>query len=97
MPLLGHLLLLVPSVLDVDVDPPSRVRFSEHFSPPERLGAVGEDGGPAVLVFEGPFVAGVLVGEDAVTVGVFHISSLASLVDMLPSLGLHTRYQPRDG
>ena len=46
MLLLGHHLLLLPSVLEVDLDPPIGELFGELFGPPERLSAVGEDGCP---------------------------------------------------
>jgi hypothetical protein len=70
----------------VDVDPPIGVLFGEDFGSPERLSAVGEDGGPAVLMLDGPLLACVLKSEDVVAVGVFNISSPASLDDMPLSL-----------
>ena len=79
------LVLSIPSVLDVDVDPPSGVLFGEHFGPRECPSTVGEDGSPAVLMFDGPLLACVLIGEDVVAVGVFYISFPASLGLMLPS------------
>src|SRR5215208_2155996 len=88
MLLLGSHLLLIPSVLDVDVNPPIRVLFGERFSPPKCLSAVGEDGGLPVLMFDGTLPACVLIGEDVVAVGVFHISSPASLRGMPLSFGL---------
>ena len=69
--LLGRLPLLLPSVLDVDVDPPIRELLGKLFGPPERTGAVGEDGCPPVLMFDRPLLARVLVGVDDATVGVF--------------------------
>jgi hypothetical protein len=68
----------------------SGVLFGEHFGTPERLSAVGEDGGPAVLVFDGPLLACVLKGEDVVAVGTIHISFPASPSYMLASLGSWT-------
>jgi len=62
MLLLGRHLLLLPPVLDVDVDPSFGKLLGEHFGPPDRLGAVGEDGGPSKLMFDAPFLARVLVG-----------------------------------
>jgi hypothetical protein len=79
MLLIGHHLLLIPSVFDVDVDPPVGVLFNERLGSPERLGAFGEYGGPAVLMFDGPLLACVLISEDVVAVSVLHISSPASL------------------
>src|SRR5215216_4844721 len=78
MLLLGRHLLVLPSVLDVDVDPPIGELSGELFGPPERLSAVGEHGGPPVLMFHGPLLARVLIGVYVVAVGVFHISSPAS-------------------
>src|SRR5215207_7177279 len=80
-------LLLLPSVLEVDVDPPIGELFGEQLGPPERLSAVGEDGGTSMLMFHGPLLAHVLVGVDDVAVGVFHITSPASLGGMPLSLG----------
>jgi hypothetical protein len=56
-------------VLKVDVDPPIRELSSEQFGPPQRLSAVGEDGGPPMLMFHGPLLARVFVGVDDVAVG----------------------------
>lgn len=44
-------LLLIPSVLDVYIDPPVGVRFGERLDQPKRLGAFGEDSGPTALVY----------------------------------------------
>jgi hypothetical protein len=46
---LGRLLLLLPPVLQVDVDPSIGELLGEHFGPSERLSAVGEDGGPPFI------------------------------------------------
>jgi hypothetical protein len=81
MLLLGRHLLLLPSVLEVDVVPPIGELFGEQFGPPERLGAVGEDGGPPVLAVQGALPFRVLVGVNEVTVGVFRIFSPAPLGD----------------
>jgi hypothetical protein len=43
---LGRLLLLLPPVLQVDVDPSIGELLGEHFGPSER---VGEDGGPPFI------------------------------------------------
>jgi hypothetical protein len=79
MDLIGRHLLSIPSVLDVDVDPPVGAHSGERLGSSERLGAVGEYGGTTVLMFDGPLVACVLIGENVVAVGVFHISSPTSL------------------
>ena len=70
----------------MDVDPSCGELLDEHFGPPDRLGAVGEDGGPFVLVFDGPFLSRVLVGEDVVAVGVLQLSSPAFLCGVLLTL-----------
>lgn len=65
-----------------------RILFGEQFGPPERLGAVGEDGGPAILVFDGPLPARrVLVSEDVIAASVFPLSSPDSPGDTPSSLG----------
>jgi hypothetical protein len=94
MVLLGRHLLFIPSVLDVDVDPPVGVLFDERLGSPERLGALGEYGGPAVLMFDRPLVACVLISEDVVTVSVFHISSQLRQAECYPRwvLGMDTKY-----
>src|SRR5688572_4800433 len=79
MLLLDHHLLLIPSVLDVDVDPSIGVLLDEGLGSSERLGAFGEYGGPTVLMFDGTLLACVLISEDVVAVDAFHISSPASL------------------
>src|SRR5688500_13650665 len=79
MDLIGRHLLSIPSVLDVDVDPPVGVHSDERLGSSERLGAFGEYGGPTVLMFDGPLLACVLISEDVVAVGVFHLASSASL------------------
>src|SRR5215218_7691537 len=87
-------LLLIPAVLDVDVDPPVGVRFGERLGSPERLGAFSEYGGPAVLMFDGPLLACVLISEDVVAVSVFHISSHLRQAECYPRwvLGMDTKY-----
>ena len=57
MVLIGRHLLLIPSVLDVDVDPPVGALSGERLGSSERLGAFGEYGGPTVLMFDGPLLA----------------------------------------
>jgi hypothetical protein len=54
-------LLLVPSVLDVDVDLPVGVRSGERLGSPAGLGTFDEYGGPTVLVFDGSLLACVLL------------------------------------
>ena len=106
MLLLGRHLLPLPSVLEVDVDPPIGELFGQQFGPPERTGAIGEDGGPPVAVVQGSLPFRVLVGVDEVAVGVFHISSPASLGGMplslapghghhVPTFGEHLSYERR--
>ena len=87
MLLFDHHLHLIPSVLDVDINPPVGVRFGERLGSPERLGTFGEYDGTTVLMFDGPLVAGVLISEDVVAIGFFHISSPASPSGILPWLG----------
>jgi hypothetical protein len=79
MVLIGRHLLLIPSVLDVDVDPAIGALSGERLGSCERLGALGEYGGSTVLMFDGPLLARVLISEDVVAVGVFQIASPASL------------------
>jgi hypothetical protein len=55
MLLLGRHLLPLPSVLEVDVDPPIGELFGQQFGPPERTGAIGEDDGPPWRWFRGRF------------------------------------------
>jgi hypothetical protein len=51
MVLIGRQLPLIPSVLDVDVDPPVGSISGERLGSSERLGAFGEYGSPTVLMF----------------------------------------------
>lgn len=83
MLLFGRHLLPFSSVLDVDVNPPIGIRFGEKFGSSERLSAVGENGS-AVLVLDGPLLAGVLISEDVIAVKTFQIYSPALLSGIAP-------------